>query len=296
MNLVLMVATIIGVVGMFLLSSVLTGSRVSMAIKIAPFIGLSPDPASTFKYLNFKVRKLLINGKSAPWASDLRVQKELRKCGSEQTLTSLRFEQLIFASIATGITLLWLLLRLISGHTINPLVGVSLIPVAFIGGGGFRSWLLKESSRKRISEMESQLPAVLDLLAFAVAAGEPMITAMQRVAKTCSGELSVEVKRITTGLAVGDNFLASLDRVQKELDSQSISRAFRAIVMAIERGTPIADVLRAQAMDSRNIESRKLMTLAGKKETMMMIPVVFLILPMIVIVALYPGLMALKTF
>lgn len=49
-------------------------------------------------------------------------------------------------------------------------------------------------------------------------------------------------------------------------------------------------------MDSRNLESRKLMTLAGKKETLMMIPVVFLILPMIVIVALYPGLMALQTF
>ena len=66
--------------------------------------------------------------------------------------------------------------------------------------------------------------------------------------------------------------------------------------MAIERGTPISEVLRAQAMDSRNHEARKLMTIAGKKETLMMIPVVFLILPMIVIVALYPGLMALKTF
>jgi tight adherence protein C len=66
--------------------------------------------------------------------------------------------------------------------------------------------------------------------------------------------------------------------------------------MAIERGTPIADVLRAQAMDARNLEARKLMTLAGKKETLMMIPVVFLILPLIVVVALYPGLTALNNF
>jgi len=60
-----------------------------------------------------------------------------------------------------------------------------------------------------------------------------MITAMQRVADTCTGDLSLEIKRLSTGLSVGDNFLTSLDRIQKELDSQSVSRSFRAIVMAI---------------------------------------------------------------
>jgi tight adherence protein C len=171
-----------------------------------------------------------------------------------------------------------------------------LVLFAFVLGGGFRSWLLKEVSRNRLKNIEAELPSVLDLLAFAVSAGEPIITALQRVANTCTGELSVEIKRLTSGLAVGDNFLGSLDRMQREIGSQPLSRAFRSLIMAIERGTPISEVLRAQAMDSRNHEARKLMTLAGKKETMMMIPVVFLILPMIVIVALYPGLIALKSF
>jgi tight adherence protein C len=119
---------------------------------------------------------------------------------------------------------------------------------------------------------------------------------MHRVAQTCSGNLSLEIRRLISGLDVGDNFLLSLDRTQRELNSPSVSRAFRALMMAIERGTPIADVLRAQAMDARNLEARKLMTLAGKKETLMMIPVVFLILPLIVVVALYPGLIALNNF
>jgi tight adherence protein C len=156
--------------------------------------------------------------------------------------------------------------------------------------------LLKETGRKRIKEIETQLPTVLDLLAFSVSAGEPILSSMQRVAKTTSGELATEIKRLTTGLSLGENFLSGLERIQKELGSQSVARAFRALIMAMERGTPIADVLRAQAMDARQLEARKLMVLAGKKETFMMIPVVFLILPMIVIVALYPGLMALQTF
>ena len=58
----------------------------------------------------------------------------------------------------------------------------------------------------------------------------------------------------------------------------------------------MAEVLRAQARDARAESARALLVLAGKKETAMMIPVVFLILPVIVAVALYPGLVALNVF
>lgn len=285
-----------GSAGLVLISNVFLTKRIPMHIAVAPYLGKQAYGANQINGITSRIHRFLTAGKSAPWASDQRITQELRKSASDHTLISFRFEQIIFAVAATSICTVWVLLRLVTGHSMNPLLGLILIPVSFISGGGFRSWLLKEVSRKRISSIEAELPSILDLLAFAVSAGEPMITAMQRVSNTCVGELSTEIKRLTSGLAVGDNFLNSLERIQKELNSQSVSRSFRAIVLAIERGTPIADVIRAQAMDSRNLEARKLMTLAGKKETLMMIPVVFLILPMIVIVALYPGLMALQTF
>lgn len=296
MSLEVVLVGFLGSVGLVLIINVLATKRIPMHVSVAPYLGKQGNSANQLDRITGRVHRFLTSGKSAPWASDQRIFQELRKSANDQTLIGFRFEQMVFAVAATITCTAWVLLRLVSGHSMNPLLGLILIPISFIGGGGFRSWLLKEGSRKRISTIEAELPSVLDLLAFAVAAGEPMITAMQRVANTCVGELSIEIKRLTTGLTVGDNFLISLDRIQKELNSQSVSRSFRAIVLAIERGTPIADVLRAQAMDSRNIEARKLMTLAGKKETLMMIPVVFLILPMIVIVALYPGLMALQTF
>lgn len=290
------IVALVGSSGLILINNSVNKKRVPMHQAIAPYLGLAKDNSNQSKRLSRQIKNLLVSGKSAPWASDQRVIRELRKSASEQDLVSFRFEQMIFAVGATILVTVWILLRLVSGHELNPLLGLILILASFIAGGGFRSWMLKEASRKRISNIDAQLPAVIDLLAFAVSAGEPIITAMQRVANTCTGDLPLEIKRLTSGISVGDNFLASLDRIQKELESQSVSRSFRAIVMAIERGTPIADVLRAQAMDARNLEARKLMTLAGKKETLMMFPVVFLILPMIVIVALYPGLMALQTF
>lgn len=282
--------------GILLILSSLMQKKVSLEVAIAPYLGLPSKVQMRSESLLEILKKRLTVGDSAPWASDNRVVAELRKCASDQSLPSFRFEQLIFAGLGSLLVSAWIVLRTLTGEIVNPLFALILLPISFVGGGGFRGWLLKEASRKRIKEIEAQLPAVLDLLAFAVSAGEPVITAMQRVANNCVGEFSLEIRRMTTGLKVGDNFLVSLDRIQRELASQAVTRAFKALTMAIERGTPIADVLRAQAMDSRNFESRKLMTLAGKKETLMMIPVVFLILPMIVIVALYPGLIALKTF
>lgn len=286
----------LGASGLLLIFRSLLVRRISMAESIAPYLGLPVEGKNIGLALIEKIRNSLIKGNSAPWASDTRVLHELRRCSSSQSLASLRFEQLIFASLATLLAACWISLRIFAGHEVNAVIGITLLFAAFLFGGSFRSWLLKETGRKRIKEIETQLPTVLDLLAFSVSAGEPILSSMQRVAKTTSGELATEIKRLTTGLSLGENFLSGLERIQKELGSQSVARAFRALIMAMERGTPIADVLRAQAMDARQLEARKLMVLAGKKETFMMIPVVFLILPMIVIVALYPGLMALQTF
>ena len=44
--------------------------------------------------------------------------------------------------------------------------------------------------------------------------------------------------------------------------------------MAVERGTPLADVLRAQAQDVREEGRRALMETGGRKEVLMMVPVI----------------------
>ena len=44
-----------------------------------------------------------------------------------------------------------------------------------------------------------------------------------------------------------------------------------------------------QAGDARGVAKRELLESGGKKEVLMMIPVVFLILPVTVLFAIYPG-------
>ncbi|MDQ1581930.1 MAG: tight adherence protein, partial [Microbacteriaceae bacterium] len=63
---------------------------------------------------------------------------------------------------------------------------------------------------------------------------------------------------------------------------------------ALERGTPLAEVLRAQAQDARDETKRALIELAGKKEVAMLVPLVFLILPVTVLFAIFPGIFVLQ--
>lgn len=52
--------------------------------------------------------------------------------------------------------------------------------------------------------------------------------------------------------------------------------------------------MRAQAQDARDASKQALIELGGRREITMMIPVVFLVLPVTVAFAVYPGLSSLN--
>ena len=72
-------------------------------------------------------------------------------------------------------------------------------------------------------------------------------------------------------------------------DVAAVRRFADAFVVALERGTPLADVLRAQAADARDAARRELTERAARREVLMLLPVVFLVLPITVVFALFPG-------
>ena len=73
-----------------------------------------------------------------------------------------------------------------------------------------------------------------------------------------------------------------------------LSRFCLGIAVAVERGTPLAEVLRDQAQDVRDSGRRELMEIGGRKEVAMMVPVVFLILPITIVFAVFPSVITLK--
>jgi tight adherence protein C len=148
--------------------------------------------------------------------------------------------------------------------------------------------------RRRRALIDQQLPAIVELLAFAVAAGETPLAALDRVASTTYGDLSDEVRRCVGDVRSGTPVDAALGSMSERVGSAALSRFVETLQVALDRGTPLADVMRAQAADCRADERRMLLELAGRKDVLMLVPVVFLILPTVVLVALFPGVQSLR--
>ena len=83
--------------------------------------------------------------------------------------------------------------------------------------------------------------------------------------------------------------MEALQEFSSRTDLGPLVRFVDGMIVAVERGTPLADVLRAQAQDVRDTAKRELMESAGKKEIGMMVPLVFGVLPLTVVFAVFPG-------
>jgi tight adherence protein C len=93
---------------------------------------------------------------------------------------------------------------------------------------------------------------------------------------------------------VGVPLAESLQRLSQRLQLASLTRCIDQIASALERGSPLAEVLRAQAQDAREETKRRLLETVGKKEVAMLVPLVFLILPLTVVFAIFPGIFVLQ--
>lgn len=221
------------------------------------------------------------------------LQLRLRQSGSTLGLDGYRSQQLIWAVFGAGAGLV---LAIAAGYSAGAPVAVQMLLVIGLAVGGIvaRDYLLQRTARARIARMTSELPTVLEFLTLSLSAGEGILDALRRVGRASTGELAVEllavVTAVNTGLPLGD----SLTAMATGLNLPPLTRAVDHITGALERGTPLAEVLRAQAQDARENAKRDLLELAGKKEVAMLVPLVFLILPLTIVFAIFPGIVVLQ--
>jgi tight adherence protein C len=149
-------------------------------------------------------------------------------------------------------------------------------------------WLSREVARRE-ERMMAEFPTIAELLALAVAAGEGAVGALERVTTISRGELARELGRALADARAGASLVQALQGIATRTTLPALARFVDGVAVAVERGTPLAEVLRAQAVDVREAGKRALLEAGGRKEIAMMVPVVFLVLPVTVLFALFPG-------
>ncbi|WP_199424000.1 type II secretion system F family protein [Actinotalea solisilvae] len=226
-------------------------------------------------------------------SSPAEVEARLVRAGRPSSVEQFRAEQVVAAVVGTAAGLL-LALALVAGRGLHPAAGVVLVLTGAVTGLAARDQALAHQVRRREEQMLAELPAVAELLALAVGAGDGALGALERVARATHGELAGELQAALAETRAGTPLSVALERMADRTGLVSLARFADAVAVAVDRGTPLAEVLRAQAQDVREAGRRSLMETGGRKEVAMMVPVVFLILPVTVVFAVFPGLSALR--
>ncbi|SEN15311.1 pilus assembly protein [Cryobacterium sp. TMT1-3] len=235
--------------------------------------------------------RTLTRGLSSLLGGSDTIARRLHQSGSAKTALEFRSVQLVWALLAfaagTVITLVVLPDLLLPARLALPFV-------ASFGGAMLRDWLLQRAAAARLARMRSELPTILEFLTLSLSAGEGILDSIRRVSRTSSGELSREFAGVVADVHTGVPIAAALQTLSRDIQLPEVTRFVDQVTGALDRGSPLAEVLRAQAQDSRDQTKRTLLELAGKKEVAMLVPLVFLILPMTVLFAVFPGLVVLQ--
>jgi tight adherence protein C len=223
------------------------------------------------------------------------VRRRLDGLGSDLSVEEFRVEQVVWAAIGMlGAGLGMLGLQWLSGQPNPVLAGVAAI-AGLVAGVLARDWWLSRQLAEREQRMLAEFPVAADLLALAVIAGEAPTDALQRLCRLLGGELARDLGAALARARAGTPLTSALGELAERTTLEPFARFVQGLIVAIERGTPLADVLRAQALDVRELGKRSLLEAGGRKEIAMLVPVVFLLLPVTVLFALYPGLLTLTT-
>jgi tight adherence protein C len=216
------------------------------------------------------------------------IRRRLARAGIDRTVEEFRIEQVLWGAVGFGAGLLIALVSLSLGFG-NP-IGLLVLAcfLAVIGVLARDTYLTSQVSRRE-RRLLAELPTVAELLALSVAAGEGPAAALDRVARSCRGELADELQRVLAETRAGDPLVRALDALADRSGLVALSRFADGLAVALERGTPLADVLRAQAGDIREASRRELIESGARREIAMMVPVVFLVLPVTIAFAFYPG-------
>jgi tight adherence protein C len=270
----------------------------SLVRRIAPYIRDVTDAAGTT--ISFG----RTGSASAAWWHELQrravtagggsvsVQRRLRQAGWSMDAAAFRGRQLAWAIAGVvfgGVAVVGLVLLgrgSAQAALIPPLCGVAAAVIY--------DARLTRAARARVRRIEEELPTVLEFVALCLSAGEGILDSLRRVSAVGAGELTSELRTSVLAVGTGSALSEALARLGQRLEIAALSRSVDQLIAAIDRGAPLALVLHAQASDAREDAKRTLIEQAGRKEIYMLVPLVFLILPLSVLFAVFPGILMLR--
>jgi tight adherence protein C len=188
---------------------------------------------------------------------------------------------------AIGFPLLWIWLAAAVGVKPVSLVLLTVI-IAFLGW-----WLplrvLQERGRRRLAEIDYNLPELIDLLVVTIEGGMGFVGSLQTAAGRIGGaldqELQLTLQEQTMGLSIQEAMLHMLDRCE----TPSMRSFVRSIVQGESLGVSIGQIMRDLAHEMRRRRYAAAQEKAQKAPIKILFPLVLLIFPAMFVILLGPA-------
>jgi Flp pilus assembly protein TadB len=145
-------------------------------------------------------------------------------------------------------------------------------------------------------EFDGELPTQIQLLTVLISSG---ISPARAVALLSMRSNSISCKKfaeVVQGIEDGESVVEALDKLVQRNQSLILRRFITSLILGIERGSSLTPILISQVRDSRLASKSETLKRAGKAEIALLIPVVFLILPISILFALWPSYQQLGSF
>jgi tight adherence protein C len=270
----------------------------SLARRIAPYIRDVTDPRGVTPSHDVRSDDLramwrVVQHRVTEFAGGTAsIERRLHQAGWSMDAAAFRGRQLAWAIAGVAIGGAGVVALVLVGRASG--ASVLLPPLAGVIAAVVYDARLTQAARARVGRIHEELPTVLEFLALCLSAGEGILDSLRRVSEVGAGELTAELRGVVVAVGTGSSLSESLGRLSRRLEIAALSRSIDQLVAAIDRGAPLAHVLHSQALDAREDAKRGLIERAGRKEIYMLVPLVFLILPLSVLFAVFPGIFMLR--
>jgi tight adherence protein C len=162
-------------------------------------------------------------------------------------------------------------------------------PLIVLGGWYLPLRYVKMRARKRLKEIDAELPELIDLLVVTVEAGLGFVGALKLSAERLGGPLGEEIRLTLQEQAMGLSSSEALRNMQGRTDTPGMQSFVRSVLQGETLGVPTAEIMRSLAGEMRKRRRALAEEKAQKAPIKILFPLVFLIFPAMFIVILAPA-------
>jgi tight adherence protein C len=167
----------------------------------------------------------------------------------------------------------------------------------FVTGYLLLSIIINTYIARRRTNIEKELPDLLDLMVISIEAGLGFDAALQKVVQKSKGPLAQEFNQCLQEMRMGKTRKEAFKDLARRNDEGDLATFVGSIIQADQLGVSIGNVLRTQADQMRVKRKQKIEEKAMKAPVKMLIPMVLFIFPAIFLILLGPSVIQmLETF